>query len=90
MVNEIKASDSHGLNEGRSSKFCVGSRIRQETPEEGRRTHRLKHCEYINNINKDEDDSPKTLNRSSINKDLELINKKRIHQLVDFAVLVDH
>ena len=38
--------------------FCVGSRVRQ-TPEEGRRKYWPKRCEYNN---KDEDNSPKTLN----------------------------
>ena len=54
MVNGIRASDSRG----RDSKFRVGYRVRQETPEEGRRTHRPKLFEYNN---KDEDNSPKTL-----------------------------
>ena len=44
------------FNKGRSSKFRVGSRVRQ-TPEEGRRTYRLKRC---GNNNKDEENSPKT------------------------------
>ena len=39
-------------------KFCEGSRVRQ-TAEEGQRTYRLK-C--WGNNNKDEDNSPKTLN----------------------------
>ena len=47
-----------GFNKGRSSKFCEGSWVRQ-TPEEGRRTYRPKRC---GNNNKDEDNSPKTLN----------------------------
>ena len=47
------------LNKGRGSKFRVGSRVRQVTPEEGRRTHQPKRCEYNN---KDEDNSQKTLN----------------------------
>ena len=46
------------FNKGRSSKFRKGSRVRQ-TPEEGRRTCRPKRC---GNNNKDEDNSPKTLN----------------------------
>ena len=57
MVNGIRANDAPGLNKGRGSKFCVCSRVRQETTEEGRRTYRPKHCEY-----KDEDSSLKTLN----------------------------
>ena len=40
----------------RSSKFREGSRVRQ-IPEKGRRTYRPKRC---GNINKDEDNSPKT------------------------------
>ena len=42
----------------RPSKFPEGSRVRQ-THEEGRRTYRPKLC---GNNNKDEDNSPKTLN----------------------------
>ena len=37
-VNGIRASDPCGLNKWRGSMFHVGSRVRQETPEEGRRT----------------------------------------------------
>ena len=59
MVNEIRASDSRGLNKGRGSKFCIVYRVPPETPEEGRRTYRLKRC---GNNNKDEGNSPKTLN----------------------------
>ena len=43
---------------GRSSKFSRGSQVRQ-TPEEGRITYRPKRC---GNNNKDEHNSPKTLN----------------------------
>ena len=50
--------DPAGFNKGRSWKFREGSRIRQ-TPEEGRRTYRLKRCD---NNSKDEDNSPKALN----------------------------
>ena len=57
MVNGIRASDPHGLNKGCGLKFLVGSRVQQEIPEEGQRTHQLKCCEYIN---KDEDNNPKT------------------------------
>ena len=49
---------ANGINKGRSSKFRVGSRVRQ-TPEEGLRTYRPKR--YGNN-NNDEDNSLKTLN----------------------------
>ena len=48
MVNGIRASDPHGLNKGCGLKFCVGSRVWQETPEEGQMTYRLKRCEYNN------------------------------------------
>ena len=47
MANRIGAGDPRGFNEGRSSKFCVGSRVRQ-TPEEGRRAYRPK-CSGNNN-----------------------------------------
>ena len=58
MANGIRTGDPRGFNKGRSSKFREGSRVRQ-TPEEGRRTYRPKRC---GNNNKDEDNSPKTLN----------------------------
>ena len=58
MANGIRTGDSRGFYKGRSSKFREGSRVRQ-TPEEGRRTYQPKRNE---NNNKDEDNSPKTLN----------------------------
>ena len=58
MVNGIGTGDPCGFNKVRSSKFRVGSRVRQ-TPEEGRKMYRSKRC---GNDNKDEDNSPKTLN----------------------------
>ena len=58
MANGIRTGDPRGFNKGRSSKFREGSRIRQ-TREEGRRTYRPKRS---GNNNKDEDNSPKTLN----------------------------
>ena len=51
-------SNSGIFNKGHSSMFREGSQVRQ-TPEEGRSTYRLKRC---GNSNKDEDNSPKTLN----------------------------
>ena len=36
-----------GLNEGHVSKFCVGSQVQQEIPEESQRTHQPKR-EYNN------------------------------------------
>ena len=58
MANGIRTGDTCAFNQGRSSKFREGSRVRQ-TPEEGRRTYQPKRC---GNSNKDEDNSPKTLN----------------------------
>ena len=58
MANGIRTGEPLGFNNGRSSKFREGSRVRQ-TPEEGRRTYRPKRC---GNNNKDEDNSLKTLN----------------------------
>ena len=58
MANGIRTGDPRGFNKRRSSKFCEGSRVRQ-TPEEGRGTYRPKIC---GNNNKNEDNSPKTLN----------------------------
>ena len=58
MANGIRTGDPCEFNKGCSLKFCVGSRVRQ-TPEEDRRKYRLKRC---GNSNKDEDNSPKTLN----------------------------
>ena len=57
MANRIRTGDPRGFNKGRRSKFRDGSQVRQ-TPE-GRRTYRPKRC---GNNNKDEDNSPKTLN----------------------------
>ena len=58
MANGKRTGDPRGFNKGRSSKFREGSRVRQ-TPEPDRRTYQPKRC--VNN-NKDEDNSPKTLN----------------------------
>ena len=58
MANGIRTGDSRGFNKGRSSKFHECSRVGQ-TPEEGWKTYRPKRC---GNNNKDEDNSPKTLN----------------------------
>ena len=61
MANGIRTGDPREFNEGHSSKFRVGSEVRQ-SPEEGRRTYRPKCC---GNNTKDEDNSPKTLNDKS-------------------------
>ncbi len=58
MANGTRTGDPRGFNKGRSSKFREGSSF-QQTLEEGRGTYRLKCCGYNN---KDEDNSPKTLN----------------------------
>ena len=48
----------HGLNKGLSSRFCVGSKVKYNTPEESRRTYRLHCCEYNN---EDEENNPNIL-----------------------------
>ena len=58
MANGIRIGEPRGFNKGRSSKFREGSRVRQ-TSEEGQRTYQRKRS---GNNNKDEDNSPKTLN----------------------------
>ena len=55
---ESEQATPRRFNKGCSSKFREGSKVRQ-TSEEGRRTYQLKHC---GNNNKDEGNSPKTLN----------------------------
>ena len=62
MANGIRTGSPCGFNKGCSLKFSEGSRV-QQRPEEGRRTYWLKHC---GNNNKDEDNSPKTLNNKNI------------------------
>ena len=64
MANGIRTDDPCGFNKGRSLKFRECSRVRQ-TAEEGRRTYRPKSC---GNDNKDEDNSPKTLNDKKGNR----------------------
>ena len=51
-----------GFNRGCGSKFHVGYWV-QQTPEEGWRTYQPKHC---GNNDKDEDNSPKTLDDKNI------------------------
>ena len=63
MANWIRTGDPRGFNKGRSSKFREGCRV-QQAPEEGRGTYRPKRC---GNNNKDEDNSPKTLNDKNTN-----------------------
>ena len=59
MSRGIRACNLGGLNKRRGLKVCVGYQVRQETPEQGRRTRQPKRCEYNN---KDKDNIPKTLN----------------------------
>ena len=59
----------HGLNKGRGSKIRAGSWVRQETPEDGQEAYRPKRCEYNN---KDQDNSPKTLNDNIIQTSLQI------------------
>ena len=66
MANGIRTGGPRGFDKGRSFKFHEGSRV-QQTPVEARRTYQLKRC---GNNNKDEDNSPKTLNDK---KDLAVI-----------------
>ena len=58
MVNGIRKIYLRILNKGFSSKFCVGSRVRHETPQEGRKIYRPKRCAYNN---EGEDKSPNIL-----------------------------
>ena len=77
MANEIRTCDPRGFNKGRSSKFHEGSRV-QQTPEEGRRTYRPKHC---GNNYKDEDNSPKTLNDKN-----QKASSQKFGQLIQFSI----
>ena len=74
IANGIRTGDHRGFNKGSSSKFRESSLVRQ-TPEEGRRIYWPKRC---GNNNKDEDNSPKTLNdknhQASSEKFRQLIN----------------
>ena len=58
MANKIRTVYLRGLNEGFNSRFCVGSQVQHETPEEGRGTYWPKCCEYNN---KDGVNSPNIL-----------------------------
>ena len=74
MANRIRTGDPHRFNKGLSSKFHECSQV-QETPDEGRRTYRPKHC---GNSNKDEGNSPKTLNDKNQIFDIVMTQKKGI------------
>ena len=62
MANGIRTGDPRGFKKGRSSKFRVGSRVRQ-TLEEGRRSYQLKRS---GNNNEDKDNSQKILNDTNL------------------------
>ena len=62
MVYGIKTIYTRRLNKGFSSRFCVGSQVRNE---EGQGTYRLKRCDYNN---KDEDNSPNILSKKKKKK----------------------
>ena len=78
MANGIRTGGPRGFNRGRSSKFRVGSQDRQ-TPKDGRKTYQPKRCE---NNNKDEDNSPKTLNDKN-----HLASSQKFGQLILFSFL---
>ena len=71
MVNEIRTIYPCGINKGFGLKFCVGSWVWQETPED-QRIHQLKHSEYNN---KDENNSLNTLNDKIIKLHLKILDK---------------
>ena len=62
MVNRIGTVYPCGSNKGLSLKFCVDSRAQHETPEEGQRIYRPKHCDYNN---KDEVNGPNILTNNN-------------------------
>ena len=80
MANGIRTGDPRGFNKGRSSKFREGSRVRQ-TPEEGRRTYRMKRC---GNNNKNQDNSPKTLNDKNQQASFQKFRQLAFYLLVFF------
>ena len=79
MANRIRTGDPCGFNKGCSSNFCEGSRVWQ-TPEEGWRTYRPKHC---GNNNKDEDNSLKTVN----DKNITVLFSNRIFQSLVLGIM---
>ena len=71
MANGITTGDPRGFNKRRE-----GSRVRQ-TPEEGWKTYQPKRC---GNNNKDEDNSPKTLNDKN-----HQASSQKFRQLANFS-----
>ena len=81
LVPGIRTGTTSGFNKGRSSKFRVGSRVWQ-TPEEGLRTYRPKRC---GNNNKNEDNSPKTLNDKNHQASTQKFRQLRTDQYPSFV-----
>ena len=77
MANGIRTGDPRGFNKERGPKFRERCRVRQ-TPEERWKTYRLKHC---GNNNKDEDNSPKTLNDKKTTTKIFSKTAKNYHRL---------
>ena len=76
MASGIRTGDPCRFNKGHSSKFRVGSRVRQ-TPEEGGGTYRPKRC---GNNNKDEDNNPKNLNDKN-----HQVSSQKFRQLINYG-----
>ena len=62
MDNRIRTFYTRGLNKGFSSKFTVGTRVRPETPEEGRWKYLPKRSD---NNNKDDVKKPNILSNDN-------------------------
>ena len=71
MVNSIETVYSCGSNKGFSLRFCVGTHVQHETPEEGQRTYQLKHYN-----NKNEVSNPNILNDTRKKKKIFSFNEK--------------
>ena len=84
-ANGIRTGDPRSFNKGRSSKFREGSRV-QQIPKEGRRTYRPKRC---GNNNKDEDNSPKTLNDKNQQASSQKFRQLRIVQSDGWVCRID-
>ena len=80
MVNRMGKVYPNRLYKGSSSRFCVGSLVRHETPEEGWRTYRPKHCES------NDEDEVNSLNILSNNKTKE--GEHPLSMLISWVLLV--
>ena len=56
--SKVNIQHNHGINKVFRSEFCVGSRVRHETPKQGWKMRQLKCCEYNN---EDDNNRLKTL-----------------------------